>query len=88
MASTEKLKTCRAEAKARACWSCCARRRSLTWVAAEYGVRPSQPPRWPRTAVEQLPALFAGESAAQPQLAEQAAPSEALQACLLEHYLR
>ena len=54
--------------------------KSLTQVAAEYGVHPNQLRRWRQTAIEQLPALFAGDSAAQQQLAEQAALQERLYA--------
>ena len=75
-----KRKTYSAETKARAVLELLREEKSLTQVAAEYGVHPNQLRRWRQTAIEQLPALFAGDSAAQEQLAEQAALQEQLYA--------
>ena len=75
-----KRKTYSAETKARAVLELLREEKSLTQVAAEYGVHPNQLRRWRQTAIEQLPALFAGDSAAQQQLAEQAALQEQLYA--------
>ena len=75
-----KRKTYSAETKARAVLELLREEQSLTQVAAQYGVHPNQLRRWRQTAIEQLPALFAGDSAAQQQLAEQAALQEQLYA--------
>lgn len=75
-----KRKTYSAETKARAVLELLREEQSLTQVAAQYGVHPNQLRRWRQTAIEQLPALFAGHSAAQQQLAEQAALQEQLYA--------
>jgi len=75
-----KRKTYSAETKARAVLELLREEKSLTQVAAEYGVHPNQLRRWRQTAIEQLPGLFAGDSAAQQRLAEQAALQEQLYA--------
>jgi len=75
-----KRKRYSAETKARAVLELLREEKSLTQVAAEYGVHPNQLRRWRQTAIEQLPALFAGDRAAQEQLAEQAALQEQLYA--------
>jgi len=75
-----KRKTYSAETKARAVLELLREEKSLTQVAAEYGVHPNQLRRWRQTAIEQLPALFAGDSAAQQQLAELTALQEQLYA--------
>lgn len=55
--------------------------KSLTQVAAEYGVHPNQLRRWKQTVIEQLPALFVGDSPrAREQLTEQIALQEQLYA--------
>jgi len=75
-----KRKTYSAELKTRAVLELLREEKSLTQVAAEYGVHPNQLRRWRQTAIEQLSALFAGDSAAQQQLMEQAALQEQLYA--------
>jgi len=75
-----KRKTYSAETKARAVLELLREEKSLTQVAAEYGVHPNQLRRWRQTAIEQLPGLFAGDSAAQQRLAEHAALQEQLYA--------
>lgn len=75
-----KRKSYSAETKARAVLELLREEKSLTQVAAEYGVHPNQLRRWRQTAIEQLPELFAGDSAARQQLVEQAALQEQLYA--------
>jgi len=75
-----KRKTYSAETKARAVLELLREEKSLTQVAAEYGVHPNQLRRWRQIAIEQLPELFAGDSAARQQLAELTALQEQLYA--------
>jgi len=75
-----KRKSYSAQLKARAVLELLREEKPLVQVAAEYGVHPNQLRRWRQTVIEQLPALFAGDSAAQQQLAEQAAVQEQLYA--------
>jgi transposase len=75
-----KRKTYSAELKAQAVLELLREEKSLTQVASEYGVHPNQLRRWKQTALEQLPSLFTRDSAAEEQLAEQAALQEQLYA--------
>ena len=78
--SMAKRKTYSAELKARAVLELLREEKSLTQVASEYGVHPNQLRRWKQTALEQLPSVFTRDSAAEQQLAEQAALQEQLYA--------